>query len=195
MKDEDDLDQRIALRVRQLRAQAGLSLEALAGCSGVSRSMLSLIERGESSPTAVLLERVATGLGVPLAELFQPPVAQPAHPLCRAADQPVWTDPGSGYQRRNLTPAGWQQPLQLVAVDFPAGARVAYETAARTPAVQQQVWLLQGQLQITVGADQHRLAPGDCLAMRLDQPTAFHNPGATPAHYLVALATLPERLT
>ncbi|MFL6697727.1 MAG: helix-turn-helix domain-containing protein, partial [Vitreoscilla sp.] len=61
MKDDppDSLNARIAQRVRDLRASSGLSLEALAAQSGISRSMISLIERGESSPTAVLLEKLA----------------------------------------------------------------------------------------------------------------------------------------
>src|SRR2546426_328566 len=70
-----DLNQRIAERVRELRAAHGLSLDALAGKSGVSRSMISLIERGESSPTAVVLEKLAAGLGVMLASLFDAPAA------------------------------------------------------------------------------------------------------------------------
>ena len=64
-----DLNQRIAERVRELRAARGLSLDALASKSRVSRSMISLIERGESSPTAVVLEKLAAGLGVMLAAL------------------------------------------------------------------------------------------------------------------------------
>src|SRR5207245_11468671 len=64
-----DLNQRIAERVRELRAGQGLSLDALASKSGVSRSMISLIERGESSPTAAVLEKLAAGLGVMLASL------------------------------------------------------------------------------------------------------------------------------
>src|SRR2546425_10602131 len=68
-----DLNQRIAERVRELRAAHGLSLDALAGKSGVSRSMISLIERGESSPTAVVLEKLAAGFGGMLASLFGAP--------------------------------------------------------------------------------------------------------------------------
>ena len=70
-----DLNQRIADRVRELRAAQGLSLDALAGKSDVSRSMISLIERGETSPTAVVLEKLAAGLGVMLAALFDAPAA------------------------------------------------------------------------------------------------------------------------
>ena len=71
-----DLNERIAERVRELRSGQGLSLDALATKSGVSRSMISLIERGESSPTAVVLEKLAAGLGVMLASLFDAPAAE-----------------------------------------------------------------------------------------------------------------------
>lgn len=181
----DPLDQRIAARVAQLRAEAGLSLQALADRCGVSRSMLSLIERGECSATAVVLERVATGLGRMLADLFDAPAAP--GPLARHADQPVWQDPGSGYRRRNLSPPHAAPRLQLVEVEFPPGARVAFETAARDQPVHQQVWLLEGALQITLGADTHQLQPGDCLAMPLDQPIVYSNPGRRRARYLVAI--------
>src|SRR2546423_14314965 len=77
---ESDLNQRIAERVRELRAAHGLSLDALAGKSGVSRSMISLIERGESSPTAVVLEKLAAGLGGVLASPFHAPAPAPPPP-------------------------------------------------------------------------------------------------------------------
>src|SRR5207249_8790550 len=62
-----DINGRIARRVRALRAELGMTLDALAAKSEVSRSMLSLVERGESSPTAAVLEKIASGLGVSLA--------------------------------------------------------------------------------------------------------------------------------
>ena len=107
------LNQRIAERVRELRAAQGLSLDALASKSGVSRSMISLIERGESSPTAVVLEKLAAGLGVTLASLFEPLAAgahAPTGPVARRDDQPQWQDPASGYIRRNVSPPCVPQP-------------------------------------------------------------------------------------
>ena len=65
-----DINARIAARVRDLRAAADLSLEELARRSDVSRSMLSLVERAETSPSAVVLEKIATGLKCTLASLF-----------------------------------------------------------------------------------------------------------------------------
>src|SRR5437773_12567757 len=103
---ESDLNERIAERVRELRAAHSLSLDALAARSGVSRSMISVIERGESSPTAVVLERLAAALGVTLASLFDAPAADrvPGGPVSRRKHQPEWRDPESGYLRRNVAP-------------------------------------------------------------------------------------------
>src|SRR4051812_12144936 len=126
------LNDRIAQRVRDLRAARQFSLDELATRCGVSRSMISLIERGESSPTAVVLEKLATGLDVSLASLFDAPDAAP-DPVSRAGDQLSWRDPASGYVRRNVSPSGYPSPIQIVEVAFPAGARVAYETGPRTP--------------------------------------------------------------
>ncbi|MCE9670566.1 XRE family transcriptional regulator [Myxococcus stipitatus] len=187
-----DVNARIAQRVRALRDERSLSLEALAERSGVSRSNISLIERGQSSPTAVVLDKLSAALGVTLASLFEdaPPDTAAPSPLARVTQQPIWKDPSSGYLRRNLSPPVGS-PLQLVEVRFPAGQRVAYESASRDADIHQQVWLLEGVMELTVGESHWRLAAGDCLAMRLDRPIVFRNPTRKPARYLVALVTLP----
>ena len=185
-----DINGRIAARVRQIRDELGLALDALAERSGVSRSMISLIERGESSATAVVLEKLATGLGVPLASLFDAPAA-PADPVSRSKDQVEWRDPASGYVRRNVSPPGFPSPLQIVEVVFPAGARVAYETGARPGVTHQQIWVLQGTLEVTLGKIRHELGAGDCLAMVLDQPITFRNRTAKPARYAVIIDHRP----
>lgn len=189
-----DVNARIAARVRSLRAELGLTLDALAAKCDVSRSMLSLVERGESSPTAVVLDKIATGLGVPLAALFEH-ASVPADPVSRAGDRAQWRDPQSGYVRRNISPAGFPSPIQIVEVVLPAGARVAYETGAREVTIHQQIWVRQGSIEVTVGKVTHRLGEDDCLAMRLDEPTAFRNRTRKPARYVVVLASDRGRST
>jgi transcriptional regulator with XRE-family HTH domain len=183
-----DINQLIAHRVRELRDAQGLSLALLAERSGVSKSNISLIERGESSATATVLDKLSAALGVTVASLFEQSAGDAPSPVSRVQDQPVWTDPGSGYVRRNLSPAIYS-PIQLVEVSFPAGQRVAYETSARDVDVHQQVWIIEGTMDVTVGETTWSLAAGDCLAMRLDQPIAYHNPADKPARYLVSLVT------
>lgn len=191
---ERDINSRIASRVRGLRTELGMSLDALAARCDVSRSMLSLIERGESSPTAVVLEKIATGLGVALASLFEDP-AVPASPISRGADRVTWRDPQSGYLRRNLSPSNFRSPLQLVEVILPAGTRVAYETGAREVSIHQQIWVQEGSIEVTVGSVTHRLGPDDSLAMQLNEPTAFRNRTRKSARYVVALATERARVS
>ncbi|MEW6641131.1 MAG: helix-turn-helix domain-containing protein [Pseudomonadota bacterium] len=181
-----DITARIAARLRTLRTARELTLDALAAHSGVSRSMISLIERGETSPTAVVLERLAGGLGVALAALFEPAI-DTADPVSRRATQAVWQDPASGYQRRNVSPPAALSPIQIVEVSFPAGAHVTYETGGRATPIHHQVWVLDGAIEVTVGDAHHALAAGDCLAFTLDQPTAYRNPTAQPARYAVVI--------
>jgi transcriptional regulator with XRE-family HTH domain len=175
--------------VRAARLARGLSASALAERSGVSRAMVGKIERGEAQPTAVLLARLSAALGMTLSELV-------AHAesggdgdrrLARAADQPSWTDPDSGYTRRTLSPpAGW--PLELVEVELPAGAEVAFPAGAVNPLAHQQIWVLHGRLRLREGGAVHALATGDCLQLGPPAPRTFANPDAhEPCRYLVAL--------
>ena len=190
-----DINKLIAGRVSALRETRGLSLTALAERSGVSRSNISLIERGESSATATVLDKLAGALGVTLASLFEAgegddAAPTPPSPFSPAAGQVVWTDPSSGYVRRQLSPAV-RSPMQLVEVIFPPGQRVSYDQIRREADIYQQVWLLEGAMEISVGDQHWRLSPGDCLAMREDQQISYANPGPQPARYLVGLVTLP----
>ena len=182
-------DARLAVRLRGLRAERGLTLDGLAERSGVSRSMISLVERGESSPTAAVLHRLATGLGTTLGSLFAEEGRSEASPVARRADQSAWRDPETGYVRRNLSPPGFPSPIELVEVILPPGALVAYDGVPPSIGIGQQVWVLEGEIELTLGAETHRLAVGDCLAMRVDRPTAFRNPNDRPARYVVALNT------
>ena len=187
-----DINSRIASRVRALRTDLDMTLDALAAKCEVSRSMISLVERGESSPTAVVLEKIATGLGVPLATLFDDSSAS-ANPVSRSEDRTPWRDPQSGYVRRNISPANFPSPIQIVEIVLPAGARVAYETGARDPSIHQQIWVQEGSIELTLGSVTYRLSEDDCLAMQLNEPTTFRNRTRKPARYIVIVATERSR--
>jgi transcriptional regulator with XRE-family HTH domain len=189
-RDETTLGARIGGRVRGLRARRGLSLDGLAARSGVSRSAISVIERGESSPTAVVLEKLAGGLDVSLASLFDDHGPADPAPVARRADQPEWKDPDSGYVRRNVSPPATGSPIRIVEVLFPPEGRVAYETVERDTRLDEQIWVLEGAIDVTAGGEHHRLGEGDCLALVVDGPVVFHNPHGVPARYAVVLADL-----
>ena len=89
--------------------------------------------------------------------------------------------------RRVVSPPGTGSPAEIIEVDFPAGAAVAFESQ-RLATANQHVWVLEGTMEITVGGETFRLEKGDCLLMRLDQPIGFRNPGERPARYVVVIA-------
>jgi transcriptional regulator with XRE-family HTH domain len=186
-----DLTDSIALSVKTLRLSLNYSLDQLALHSGVSRSMISSIERGASNATAVVLDRLASALGVSLTELLEAGDLQTAEKLMvRRAEQKVWIDPASGYQRRTLSPALSDTSLRLMEVTFPAKARVAYESDGKSlgqnKKLHQQIWILAGKMEVTRSTELFCLSVGDCLAFRIDQPVVFYNPGQQDARYLVA---------
>src|SRR5436190_13691431 len=106
----------IGHRVAERRAVLKLALDEVAARTGVSRAMISRIERGEVHASAVVLDKLCAGLGISLSTLF---ARENGSPLLRRADQPVWQDPSTGYIRREVAPAGTGSPVRIVEVEFP----------------------------------------------------------------------------
>src|SRR5579872_735480 len=174
---EDGAGARLAERLKLEREARGWSLADLAERSGVSRGAISKIERGESSPTAGLLVRLADAFDLTLAGLLARADGG-ADRLSRAADQPLWRDPASGYLRRQVFERA-DHPLELVRVELPAGAHVGFP-AASYRRIRQVVWVLEGELVIEEGAVRHRLGAGDCLGYGPPSDCAFINESSAP---------------
>jgi len=174
----------IAARLRAERQRHGWSLDQLAARAGVSKAMLSKLERGESSPTATLLGRICGACGVTMSALVALP-GEVGGRLVRHAEQPVWRDPQSHYVRRQVSPLS-DLSLQLVEVELPAGAEVAFPASAYA-FLRQLVWVLSGRLEFIEGESVHRLARGDCLELGAPADCAFRNRGRGVCRYLVAL--------
>jgi transcriptional regulator with XRE-family HTH domain len=181
---EDELSDGIARRIRAERTQRGWSLAELAENSNVSKAMLSAIERGEASPTAMLLVRIAGAFGMTLSSLIARAELQ-AGRLLKERDQPRWVDPETGYRRRHLSPAS-DMPLELIHVELPEGASASFP-AATYAFIRQQIWLIEGRLDFHEGESVHEMHAGDCLALGSPADCTFRAPGPGPAVYLVAL--------
>lgn len=183
---EPDLGPRLAQRLRAEREARGWTLAELAKRSGVSRAMISRVERGEASPTAALLGRLSGAFGLTLSVLLARVEADAAGRLLRAADQPAWQDPATLYYRRALSPSGAEP--ELVEVTLPPGVRVPFPAAAYAFLRGQCLWVLEGRLDFAEGNTLHHLGAGDCLALGPPAECAFINPSPDAAcRYLVAL--------
>lgn len=180
----DALTGSLAATLHDARLARGWSASALAERAGVSRAMIGKIERGQAQPTAALLGRLSAALGMTLSELVAR-AERGDQRLARAADQPTWTDPGTGYHRRAVSPTTGG-PLELVEVTLPAGAEVSYPADVYT-FIHQQIWILQGRLRFREGNTEHELDAGDCLQLGSPAPCSFINSTDEPCRYLVAL--------
>lgn len=182
----DTFEHSIAARIKHLRTRSNLTLDQLASASGVSRAMISRIERGEASPTAALLARICAALGLSLSGFFAEDETTTS-PLTRKRDQPTWQDPETGYTRRAISPPRVESDIDIVEVDFPAHARVSFPPHPASRGMTQYVWLLEGTLEMTTGVEIHQMEPGDCLFMPVGEGHIFHNPSDHPARYAVVL--------
>jgi len=181
----DDLSQRLAQRIRLERDGRGWSLAELAERSGVSKATISKIERAEVSPTAVVLVRLASAFDLTLAGLMLRAEGQ-GERLSRAAAQPIWSDPETGYLRRQVFSRP-DHPVELVRVEMPARQSVTLPASSYAH-IRQLVWVLSGSLVITEGGARYVLGSGDCLGFGPPAETTFANETNAGCAYVVALA-------
>jgi transcriptional regulator with XRE-family HTH domain len=181
----DDIGHRLAQRIRLERDGRGWSLAELAQRSGVSKATISKIERAEVSPTAVVLVRLASAFDLTLAGLMLRAETQGGR-LSRAAEQPVWRDPDTGYVRRQVFSRP-DHPVELVRVELPARQRVTLPASSYAH-IRQLVWVQSGSLVIIEGGERHELAVGDCLGFGTPVDTTFANESNAACVYVAALA-------
>jgi len=179
------VEARLAGRLARLREERGWSLDELAGRTGVSRSTLSRLERGQISPTAALLNKLCAAYGRTMSRLLAEVEQEP--PRLIAADrQPVWRDEESGFVRRSVSPPHPGLRGELVEGTLRPGADIRYDEPS-VPGLEQHIWVLDGVLEVTVGGDVHRVEAGDCLRFRLWGPTRFRCPGPGAVRYLLVV--------
>lgn len=182
---EPKLEDLIARRVVQLRAARGWSLADLAKQTGVSKAMISRIERAQSSPTAMTLGRLASGLGVTLADILASDGPVPS-PLRRKASQPVWRDPASGYVRRQVAAPDGVSGVELVEIELPSGAEIRYPPWSAN-AYGQCLWVTSGSVRVQYGTDSFDLNGGDSVDLRVDRPMTFSSRGGRCCRYLLVI--------
>jgi transcriptional regulator with XRE-family HTH domain len=180
-----DIDARLAQRLAGLRAERGWSLDTLSERSGVSRTTLHRLERGETSPTASVLGRLCTAYGRTMSRLIAETEADAPQHLA-ADEQPVWTDPETGFRRRNVSPPAAGLNAELIEATLPPGAVIGY-AGPPVAGLEQHIWMLGGTLEVTLDGQAHRLERGDCLRFRLFGASRFHAPGPEPARYALVV--------
>ncbi len=173
----------IGRRVRAERTRLGLSLEDVADRSGVSRSMVSEIERGRKVPTIVVLDRITAALGTSLTALVQP-VETTQVVVLRRGEQQVVVDP-SGWHRRILSPVLPDVDFELmrttIGPGIDAGTWQAHGAGSR-----EYLAVEAGTLILTVDGTEHVLEAGDSIYHDGDCTHGYRNPGTVDCVYYLA---------
>ena len=183
MRSTKDVLSRVALRLKDARKAKNLSLDAVAKLSGVSRSMVSQIERGESSPTVSTLWNLTQALKIDFAELIEEPVQSRGIEVMPAASTPTIGSLGEGCRIRILNPPSQTGQYEVYELAFqPQGA---LDSAPHGPKAREQLTVITGTLQVTSGSYTALLRAGDTARYDANCPHAIRAPDGRAMAFLI----------
>ncbi len=173
----DAVHGQLCRRVRELRKLRAWSLEQLAAASGVSRSMLSQIERNEANPTLAVAFRIAQAFGMTLAELLESPGAQSSIQTIRSNDRAHLFRADDDARIRTLSPLNLEKDVEFYEIRLPPGG--ALRSAPHFAGTREYLAIQRGRVRLESGGDSEDLHPGDSASYRADVPHAIVNAGKT----------------
>jgi transcriptional regulator with XRE-family HTH domain len=175
----DAINRHLGSRVKQLRTDKGWSLEALANASGVSRSMLSQIEREEANPTLAVTMRIAQAFAMPLGVLLEMPSASSAVTVIRGDDRAFHYRSDKFCRLRTLSPLNLEKDVEFYEVQLQPGG--ALRSAPHFAGTREFLTVQKGSVRIESASDVEELAAGDSASYRADVPHAIVNMGKSEA--------------
>jgi transcriptional regulator with XRE-family HTH domain len=180
----------LGTRIRGERARRGLSLNDLTARAGVSRSMLSAVERGSKAPTVLVLDRIATGLDTSIARLLGEERAGRVV-LLRHGDQEVARD-RAGWERRILSPVLPGVEFELMRTTIGGGVDAGV-FVPHAPGSREYLAVERGSLRLTLDGVVHTLRAGDSIYYAGDCLHGYANPSAIPCIYYLAMDVAGDR--
>lgn len=190
-----DADSRVfGDRVRMLRDQANLTLDQFSKLSGVSRAMLSKVERAEKSPTIGIAKRIAHALNTPLSVLMGDATGQGAVALVKKSERPIFRDPETGFERHLLSPIMAGMPVEIVLHRLPARASTG-KLPPYPSGVGKHVLAIRGKVVVGFELQEITLEEGDSLYFDANVEHRFDNPTAKLSEYYLVISTAPPNRT
>lgn len=173
------INQHLGKRVKALRAARGWSLAELASASGVSRSMLSQIEREQANPTLAVTLRISQAFAMTLGELLEVPGASSAVSVIRAEDHAYHYRSDKSCRVRTLSPLNLEKDVEFYEVQLqPSGA---LRSSPHFEGTREFLTVQKGQVRVESAGDSEDLGPGDSASYRADVPHAIINTGKSDA--------------
>ncbi|QDR82418.1 helix-turn-helix domain-containing protein [Sporomusa termitida] len=168
-----DLNLIIANNLKQIRAEKKLSLEKAADITGVSKSMLGQIERGESSPTINTIWKIATGLKVSFTSIINSPQDE-AMVVHKAEIDPLVEDHGR-CKVYPVFPYADDRRFEMYIVEIEPGGRLSTDTHGDK--TQEFITVAEGELTLLTNDKEYIVPKGDSVTFRADKRHTYHNPG------------------
>ncbi len=169
----DLVSRRLCERVRDLRRKKGWTLEQLSAACGVSRSMLSQIERNRTNPTLAVAFRIGQAFGLPLGDLVDLPGASSGVDVIRADDRTFHFRSDKDCRIRTLSPLHLEKEVEIYEVTLRPGGSL--RSAAHFTGTREFVTVADGAARVTSGPDTVELRRGDSAHYRADLPHAITN--------------------
>jgi len=169
------INENLGRRVKKLRAERGWSLEELARASGVSRSMLSEIERENANPTLSVTYRISQAFGLTLHDLIETAQAASSIQIIRAADRAQIFRSDRQCQIRTLSPLNLEKDVEFYEVTLREGG--ALRSQPHYEGTREFLTVEEGHVRVESGADADELKKSDSATYRADVPHAIVNAG------------------
>jgi transcriptional regulator with XRE-family HTH domain len=166
-------------RLKELRAERGWSLDALSKACGVSRSMLSQIERNQANPTLVVMFRIAQAFGMSLGQFVEAPGAMSAVDVIRAGDRAYHYRSDKDCQLRTLSPLHLEKDVEFYELTLRSGG--ALRSSPHFEGTREFLTVQKGGVRVESAGDAVNLEPGDSASYRADVPHAIVNIGRSAA--------------
>ena len=175
----EDINQNISHKLKMIRKSKGLTLEDLAGISGVSKSMLGEIERGGTNPTILVLWKIAEGLKIPLTKLIED---EKEEPFIVRKDQQQLINSDPGFNIYSVFPFYDAHHLEIHKVEIEPFSRLS--NPGHAAGVDEYIVLMEGHIKMVLGGDEIDLVQGDAVRFKGATPHAFINEGEKAASFI-----------
>lgn len=169
----DSVSNHICKRIKELRSERHWSLETLSNASGVSRSMLSQIERNQANPTLAVTFRIAQAFGISLGEMVEMPRATSLISVIRADDRGQVYRSDKDVVIRTLSPLNLEKDVEFYEVQLQPGG--CLRSAAHFEGTREFITVQKGLIHLESGGDSEDLQHGDSATYRADVPHALTN--------------------
>jgi transcriptional regulator with XRE-family HTH domain len=171
----DPSGEHFARRLKQLRTERNWSLDTLAHASGVSRSMLSQVERNQANPTLAVAMRIARAFGMALGDLAETPGATSSLVVIRVSDHAYHYRSDKDCKIRTLSPLHLEKDVEFYEVQLNEGG--ALRSSAHFEGTREFLTVQKGRVRVESAGDSEELTRGDSVNYRADVPHAIVNSG------------------